>query len=146
MVRVDHDSVRAGAERTDTGFEVVEFNIAVRRVASGRLQSHADRKQCVYSHEGQTLEADKRRPLCEFVNGRLVSSENRHPVDRVVAPCICTYDRGLQAAAAHEDIIITERGSGSDVALFHQAIVARGTDEPGIGPVGRFSPSPSTTR
>jgi hypothetical protein len=122
MVRVDHDSVRAGAERIDTGFEVVEFNIVVRRVASGRLQSHADRKQRVHSHEGQTLEADKRWPLCEFVNSRLVSSENRHPVDPidgVVASCIRTYDHGLQAAAAHEDVIITERGSGSDVSLLH---------------------------
>lgn len=31
----------------------------------------------------------------------------------------------------HENIIVVERGSGSDMALLHQAIVARGTDKSG---------------
>ncbi|MGH3815785.1 MAG: hypothetical protein ACRDUV_25610 [Pseudonocardiaceae bacterium] len=133
MVRLDHDSVLAGAERIDTGF-VVEFSSVVRRVAAGGLQSHADRKQRAHPHKGEALEANKRRPLREFIDGRLVSCENRHsvdPVDGVVSPCICTNDHGFQVTTAHENIIIAERGSGSDMALLHQAIVARGTDKSG---------------
>ena len=44
MVRVDHNPVLAGAELSNTGFEVVEFNIVMRQVAPGGLQSQADRK------------------------------------------------------------------------------------------------------
>jgi len=31
------------------------------------------------------------------------------------------YDRSCQVAAPHEEVLVAERGSGSDVALLHQA-------------------------
>lgn len=67
MIRIVNGPVFAVQQASDAVLELIEADVEVSRVASGRVQPQPGRAKCGGGHHSQLREADQRGLLGEFV-------------------------------------------------------------------------------
>lgn len=121
MVRVLPAAVLAGFDSFHTSIEVIESDGEVAWVATGGFEPEPGHEEGTDAHQGQDLEANQRRLLCEFVNGGVTDREHRDAVlavDRVVALGVGAKGGGVEVAASDDDdVIVREPIVWSEVTL-----------------------------
>jgi hypothetical protein len=90
----------------DAVIEVVEADVEVTRIVSGRFEPQPRRALGADGHQCLLFEGDQRGPLSELVHGQVAGGEDRDPqggVDRVVAQRVMPEHGSVRRAAAHHD-------------------------------------------